>query len=137
MERKNKHYLYSEELLKRLDDEKLSEIDFDLLKEWLAEIMPVLKESAGLKEQLHLYREDCISRIGGMVKAIAVAEKHPDRLEEAITYVESLTELSANELINQYRKISAKFRDAFPASFGLALKRNTSYSGHKNLSVFK
>jgi len=32
LKRKDKYYLYSEELLKQLDDEKLSEIDFDLLK---------------------------------------------------------------------------------------------------------
>jgi len=97
----------------------------------------ILKESGELKEQLHLYREDYISRIGGMVKAIAVAEKHPNRLEEAVAYLESLTKLSANDLIEQYRRISTRFRDAFPASFGLALKRNSKATGQKNLLVFK
>ncbi|MGH8015157.1 MAG: hypothetical protein ACREBV_03105, partial [Candidatus Zixiibacteriota bacterium] len=62
---------------------------------------------------------DYINRIGGMVKAVAAVERSHDKAADAVIYLESLSSMSAAELIEQYRRTSAKFRSAFPSSFGL------------------
>ena len=137
MENHNKQSAYVKELVDSLTGDKVSFIDFDQLKEWLAEVAPILDKIDQLREEIGLLRLDYISRIGGMVKAIAAVNRHPDGWENALTYLENLPSLSAGELTEEYRKISARFRDAFPTSFGVALDRKRGADGLKDLSVYK
>ena len=137
MENHNKQSAYVKELVDSLTGDKVSFIDFDQLKEWLAEVAPILDKIDQLREEIGLLRLDYISRIGGMVKAIAAVNRHPDGWENALTYLENLPSFSAGELIEEYRKTSARFRDAFPTSFGVALDRKRGADGLKDLSVYK
>ena len=145
MENHNKQSAYVKELVDSLTGDKVSFIDFDQLKEWLAEVAPILDKIDQLREEIGHLRLDYISRIGGMVKAIAAVNRHPDGWENALTYLENLPSLSAGELTEEYRKISARFRDAFPTSllvgrqagFGVALDRKRGADGLKDLSVYK
>lgn len=137
MEKHNKQSAYVKELVDSLTGDNVSFIDFDQLKEWLAEVAPILDKIDQLREEIGLLRLDYISRIGGMVKAIAAVNRHPDGWENALTYLENLPSLSAGELTEEYRKTSARFRDAFPTSFGVALDRKRGADGLKDLSVYK
>lgn len=137
MENHNKHSAYAGELVNSLTGDNISFIDFDRLKQWLVEVAPVLGELDQLREETELMRQDYIGRIAGMTKAIAAVNRNPDGCENALAYLEALPSLSAGELIEQYRKTSARFRDAFPTSFGLALDRKRGGDGLKDLSVFK
>ena len=145
MENHSKHSAYVKELVDSLTDDKISLVDFDRLKQWLAETATVFDEVRQARDESDLLRQDYVSRIGGMVKAIAVVNRHPGQWENALTYVENLPSLSAGELIEEYRKTSARFRDAFPTSllvgrqagFGLALDRKRGAGGLKDLSVYK
>ena len=51
------------------------------------------------------------------LEAVAAVNRHPREWQKALTYLESLPDLTAAELIEQYRKTAARFRDAFPTSF--------------------
>jgi len=133
----NKHSAYVKELADSLSDDRISLIDFDRLRQWLIEIVPVLNEVHHLHEEKELMRRDYIGRIAGMTKAIAAVNRHPDGGESALAYLETLPSLSAGELIEQYRKTSARFRDAFPTSFGQALDRKRGGDGLKDLRVYK
>ena len=137
MEKHNKQSAYVKELVDSLTGDNVSFIDFDQLKEWLAEVAPILDKIDQLREEIGLLRLDYISRIGGMIKAIAAVNRHPDGWENALTYLENLPSLSAGELTEEYRKTSARFRDAFPTSFGVALDRKRGADGLKDLSAYK
>ncbi len=137
MENHNKQSAYVKELVDSLTGDNVSFIDFDQLKEWLAEVAPILDKIDQLREEIGLLRLDYISRIGGMVKAIAAVNRRPDGWENALTYLENLPSLSAGELTEEYRKTSARFRDAFPTSFGVALDRKRGADGLKDLSAYK
>lgn len=97
----------------------MSLVDFDRLKEWLKHSARLAEEVEHLRTEMTVLRQDYLQRIGGMVKAIAATERRPESWESALAYLEGLPTLSAEELIGAYRKVSARFRDAFPASFGL------------------
>ena len=145
MENHNEQSAYVMELVDSLTDDKMSLIDFDRLKQWLAEAATVFDEVRHAQDENDLLRQDYISRIGGMVKAIAAVNRHPDGWENALTYLENLPSLSAGELIEEYRKTSARFRDAFPTSllvgrqvgFGVALDWKRGADGLKDPSVYK
>ena len=117
---------YAADLLVQLNDEAMAMVDFDRLKVWLSEFGPAMVAQTESLAQLQLLREDYIGRIGGMVKAIGAADRSGNRVEEALAYVESLQQLDSAELIAQYRKVSACFRDTFPASFNPSGRKRTS-----------
>jgi hypothetical protein len=107
------------EILESLNAESLPQIDFDKLKgslTLLLEELPVLYLSG---EEHLLLRKDYIERISGMVKAITAARQNRDDLESTLEYLEGLADKKSEDLIRQYRIISARFRDTFPTSFGL------------------
>lgn len=137
MEDHNKQNAHVNELADSLTDDKMSLIDFDRLKQYLAETAKTHNELREVRSDLGVLRCDYINRIGGMVKAIAAVNRHPDGWETALTYLENLPSLSAGELVEQYRKTAARFRDAFPTSFGLAPNRKRGNDGFKDLSVYK
>ncbi len=137
MEKSNSHSTYVAELAASLDDDHLSLLDFDRLKAWLGEIAPILKSSEAAGVELVLLREDYIARVSGMVKAIAVADRKHSRYETALALIESLPSMSAADLVDCYRRTSARFRDCFPASFTNQLEphpragRTAEYSDYK------
>ena len=128
---------YLDELLISLSGDKLSEIDFDKLTDWLRELKSSLADSCELQAELKLMREDYLNRIAGMVKAVTIVERSSGSTEKVLAYLEDLKDLNAEELIEQYRKTSHRFRIAFPTTFGLPPVSNSSIAGLKETSDYK
>lgn len=105
--------------LATLTDCDLPKLDFDALSRTLQETISWLEGSPQSPDDLATLRADYEARIGGMVKAMAAVRKSPDALAAAVTEIQSLTSLSIPELLTCYRKTAARFRDTFPASYGL------------------
>lgn len=136
MKKISQHKTYVSELLELLSGEKIAMLDFDRLKQWLVETATMLTEAERQESELALLRHDYISRISGMAKAIAAVDRHKDSLQTVLAYVESLPSLTSSELVTQYKRMQAKFHDAFPTSFGALLNRTRMETG-RNLEVFK
>ncbi len=128
---------YLDELLSSLSGDKLSEIDFDKLADWLQELKVSLADSCELQAELKLMREDYLNRIAGMVKAVTIVERSSGSTEKVLAYLEDLESLSAAELIEQYRKTSHRFRIAFPTTFGLPPVSNNNFTGLKETKDYK
>ena len=128
---------YLDELLSSLTDDKLCEIDFDRLTDWLQELKTDLTRSCELESELKLMREDYFNRIAGMVKAITIVERSSASTEKVLAYLEDLKNLNAEELLEQYRKMSNRFRIAFPTTFGLPPLSNNSSTGLKETKDYK
>ena len=118
MAQETNHSDYISGFLTLLADDKVSLIDFDELKVRLIDIAATLKSAASQAEQLQLLREDYTQRIAGMLKAVAVVRRNRDESRQALEFIEQLPSLKTEELVETYRKVSARFRDAFPTSFG-------------------
>lgn len=103
-----------------LAGEKLAEINFDDLIGWLNEVAPLLEGRQAQADDLKLLRQDYEGRIAGMVKALAAVDRSGRGHGDVILSLEELPRLSTSKLIECYRKTAARFRDAFPASYGLA-----------------
>lgn len=110
--------------------ESVERIDFDELTSKLISAGTALQDAATERESLVQLRNDYVERIAGMAKAVAVMENRREDQEELITLCGSLDRLPVAELLSQYRRISAKFRDAFPTSYG-QLRTNGSMSGKR------
>ena len=121
----------SENLMQRLDElgaicspDHLAEIDFDRLRDSLARQRDLLAENETIRQDLAALRHDYIDRITGMVKAIAAVTKYAgaarstEAVKAALEYVQSLETKPTTELIEHYRLTAARFRDAFPSTFG-------------------
>ncbi len=128
---------YIDELLISLKGDKLSEIDFDKLTEWLQEIKTTLDNSCELQSELKLMREDYLNRIAGMLKAVTIVERSSAAPEKVLAYLEDLENLKAAELIEQYRKTSHRFRIAFPTTFGLPPVSYNNSTGLKETKDYK
>lgn len=124
MERKletNKDYQEGlAEMVAMLSDENLSLIDFDKLRAELQQLAVHLEKGQIVDDQLKLLRADYVARISGMLKAVAVVGRSEDERGEIVEILESLQELDAAGLVEAYRRVSVRFRQAFPSSFGLA-----------------
>ena len=116
MERDSNQTDYLEQLIEQLDDESMSLIDFDELKLRLSELREKLTGHGEMADELTALRQDYHQRIAGMVKAIAAVNRKRDCWQEAVAFVEGLPSLTAEELLEQYRRICARFRDCFPAA---------------------
>lgn len=125
------------ELVAQLSEESLSEIDFDAIKIALETTDSGKKALKTLSGELALLREDYISRIIGMAKALAVARQTEGALMKANALVDSLPALTASQLVEQYRLASARFRDAFPASFGISGASQRRMDARRKYSDFK
>jgi hypothetical protein len=128
---------YENQLLESLDEQSISCIDFDQLRDWLKLRSESSESIDAIRSDLRILRDDYCARIGGMVKAIAAVDRERDRWSEACDLVEKLPEMSTNELIDCYRMTSARFRDSFPASFGLLRTHQSHSATLKNISDFK
>ena len=137
MERDNKLAAEGAAMTAMLSEEKMAQVDFDKLKDWLNRSSAELDRGDLATGELRLLRSDIIDRISGMQKAIAAVNKRNDQMDEMLQYLEGLPELSAADLIRQYRITSAKFRDCFPASFGLLRSSSKSVRPGDDLRVYK
>ncbi len=118
MENTENHEAYAARTAEVLTGGDLSEIDFDSLAAWLKEIVPRLSSVPALESDLASLRTDYTRRISGMLKAVAAVGKGDRDLRDALRTTESLENLTAEELIAQYHRTAAVFRDTFPASYG-------------------
>lgn len=109
---------YVQELVGQLRSDQLPLIDFDQLENWLARSAKLMDEAFATKQTAELLRKDYESRIAGMAKGIAAADRKRDSLDEALRLVEQLPTMSGEQLVACYRHMAARFRDAFPTSFG-------------------
>ncbi|MBI5267854.1 MAG: hypothetical protein HY851_11545 [candidate division Zixibacteria bacterium] len=125
------------ELIAVLSDESLVEIDLDAIRKVLESSVGAGSAVSQLSEELTILREDYISRIVGMAKALAVARQTGEALAEATELAESLPSMSSPQLVEQYRRTTAKFRDAFPSSFGLPASSRRRADGRHNYSDYK
>jgi len=137
LEKTDKHSEYIAHLIQTLSDESMSSIDFDHLKVRLGEIGKELALHQDLQEQLQLLRDDYTQRIAGMIKAMAALERKTDAWGDALSLVDSLSSMGASELVDCYRRTAARFRDSFPASFGLLHQPRQCFTGSRDLSVYK
>lgn len=127
METINPHQEYIDQLATSLTDDSMALIDFDRLRQWLSQIAPLLGQVEELKSECETLRQDSIGRIAGMMKAVAAAQRSDSGLESIADLLDALPGMNASELIRQYRRSSAKFRDTFGASFSFV---GSGYSGH-------
>lgn len=123
MERNDLELAYIAELRDTLAAESVTTIDFDRLAAWLAELGAALPGLYRAREEAAAMREDYTTRIVGMLKAIAIAEKGKSSLDDALDIIDHLPDKSATELIGYYRRAQARFRDTFPTSFGMITPR--------------
>jgi hypothetical protein len=100
-----------------LDDGNLALLDFDTLRVQLTALIAHLEHHEQLSAQHALLRTDHEQRIAGMIKAIAAVDRKRSSMEDALARIDSLTHLTASELIAEYRRVSAAFRDSFPTTF--------------------
>jgi hypothetical protein len=107
-----------EQMLADFHNEQLPVIDFDRLTNLLTQQAGELRTLTKVRQEAEILRADYESRIGGMLKAIALADRKRERIDEALEMVESLATMSSTELVASYRQISARLRDCFPTSFG-------------------
>ncbi len=125
-----------ESFLENLKNENLEVLNFDSLAENLLEIKNSLKTIATVSCQEKEFRTDYIRRIAGMLKAVAAVKNNFETGQEILDKMEALKAVSAEELIKQYKKTSAIFRDAFPASFGQIRQREKRLTKNE-LAQFK
>jgi hypothetical protein len=107
-----------EQLLADLKSEQLPVIDFDRIATLLTQQAGELGTLKKVRQEAEILRADYESRIGGMLKAIALADRKREKVDEALEAVQLLSALSSAELVESYRVVSARFRDSFPTSFG-------------------
>lgn len=117
METINPHQEYIDRVTASLTDDSMALIDFDELRQWLCEIAPLLSNVEQLASECATLHEDMVGRISGMMKAVAAVQRSESGLESIADYLEALPQMNAPELVRQYRRTSARFRDAFRASF--------------------
>jgi len=123
VERDDLDLAYIVELRDALAAESITTIDFDRLALWLTTLGATLPGLYRAREDAAAMREDYTTRISGMLKAIAIAEKGKSSLDTALEIIDHLPEKSATELIGYYRRAQVRFRDTFPTSFGMITPR--------------
>ncbi len=125
------------EIIDALASESISRIDFDQLGSWLTEQRTLKSKLSAMRDELDVLRTDYLQRISGMVKAIAVAQRKGNSLESAMELIESLDRLSVDDLVECYRRVSARFRDTFPTSFAGLTTRSRAGAAATHLNDYK
>lgn len=106
------------EMVMQIDRENLSAFDFGRLRDALVEAMEMVDEVRRARGEVARFRQDYVARISGMEKAIAVVSRGDGRIGKVLEKIEAMKGLSAEELLECYSQTQARYRDAFPASFG-------------------
>ena len=106
--------------LDNIADTTLPMVDFDTLRNDLKSLLSSVElfdtgsANENNSEDLKQLRADYEGRMAGMVKAMAAVDRKHDSYTETLDFIERLPELSVVRLIEQYRRVSARFRDTFP-----------------------
>ena len=106
--------------LDNITDTTLPLVDFDALRNDLSSLLESVASIVaspaddGSSDDLKYLRADYECRIAGMVKAMAAVDRKHDSFAETLDFIERLPEMSVTRLIEQYRRVSARFRDTFP-----------------------
>jgi hypothetical protein len=124
-------------LSEALTEKQMSVIDFDILKEQLSAVDSRLKQAETCAAELAILRKDIIGRICGMEKAVAVVSRRAGEIEQALDRIGLLEGASAGQLVEQYQRTSAKFRDAFPTTFGMQRLSGGSSVSRREIGQFK
>lgn len=106
------------EVVALLDEGTLPEVDFDRLRNRLSDLAEHSCRLATMRDELAFLREDYIARIAGMTKAIAAVGRRQSEAAQLLEDIEALPAMDAAHLVAEYRRAAARFRDAFPTSFG-------------------
>jgi len=106
-------------IVEHIDQESLSAFDFGRLREVLVEAQGIVDEVRRLNAEVGKFRQDYLGRISGMEKAMAVVARGEGKMSDALQRIEALEDLPAEKLIECYSRAQARYRDAFPASFGV------------------
>jgi hypothetical protein len=114
------------DLLESLGDDNLTQIDFDQLTEILNAGLNLMDQYSLVSQELAVLKSDCQARIGGMVKAIAIADRQRQNYQQALDLTESLKSMNSAELIDCYARVAARFRDMFPVNHLKYLTRQTA-----------
>ncbi|MDF1545616.1 MAG: hypothetical protein P1R58_11000 [bacterium] len=108
----------ADKLIEKLSETDLSVLNLDDLTAWMKSARQKLVELETARTETALLRQDYIERISGMAKAIAAVRQSHELSQETLEFIQQLPNMSASDLIANYRKLSARFRDSFPTSFG-------------------
>ncbi len=108
----------ADELVSALSETDLSVLNLDELVSWIELARTELAELENIRTECTVLREDYIDRLSGMAKAIAAVRHSHDFSQETLEFVQQLPSMNATDLIANYRKMSARFRDSFPTSLG-------------------
>ena len=125
-----------EKLADQLAPQNFVTLDFDQLRAWLSAASARLaaqvqldlqqtEQTRTLRDELRSLRDDYRSRIVGMLKAIAIADRAHANDGSFAALLDSLDAMSADELIRTYRRTSAIFRDHFPGNYTQPLNRKS------------
>ncbi|MEA1980394.1 MAG: hypothetical protein U9N54_05410 [candidate division Zixibacteria bacterium] len=123
-----------DDVLEMLDDNNLGTLDINQIKQTILLMKNTIISNNSELEELNILRQDYIQRLSGMLKAIAAVSRNKEETEEILNLIESFEQMPAMKLISIYRKVSAKFRNAFPTSFGITNQyspKNKSYAEYK------
>lgn len=120
METSNDYKKGLAEIVTMLSEENLSLIDFDKLRTELQQLAGHLDKGQIVEDQLQLLCTDYVARISGMLKAVAAVGRNGEERADVVEILDSLQDLDAAGLVETYRRVSVRFRQAFPSSFGLA-----------------
>ncbi len=100
-----------------ISSESLDELNLDALAEVLAAAAAQLEELASLRQDCRLLKEEYRTRILGMLKAIIACKPDDDSAMLASRLAGDIEQFRAEQLIRQYHRVAARFRNRFPASF--------------------
>ena len=128
---------YFAELAEALTEKRMPAIDFDILKERLSAADLRLKQTELRETELAVLRKDIIGRICGMEKAVAVVSRRAGEIERALDRIGLLESATAAELVEQYERTSARFRGAFPTTFGMQQSGGRSSISRREIEQFK
>ncbi len=123
-----------DDVLEMLDDNNLAALDLSQIKQTILLMKNTIASNNSELEELNILRQDYIQRVSGMLKAIAALSRNREETEEILNLIESFEQMPAAKLTSIYRKVSAKFRNAFPTSFGITnhyAPKTKSYAEYK------
>lgn len=115
-----------------LKNEAVELLDFDRIMQMLDEVQSTWGEHEKLLAELEDLKQDCRRRTIGMLKAVMAGRAKDGDAELAAALADDKHPLDGRELLALHKKISARFRDSFPASFKFLTGRMAASSGGKN-----